>query len=86
MFYIGYRDIHTANICVAKSPDGITRWERSRYNPLVVPTPEGWDAAACYKPSALWNEIDNKWMLWYNGRIGRDERIGLVTKAGRELF
>lgn len=86
MFYIGYRDIHTANICVAKSPDGITRWERSKYNPLVVPTPDGWDGAACYKPSALWNEEENKWMLWYNGRIGRDERIGLVTKAGRELF
>ena len=86
MFYIGYRDIHTANICVAKSPDGITRWERSKHNPLVVPTPEGWDAAACYKPSVLWNEEENKWMLWYNGRIGRDERIGLTTKAGRELF
>lgn len=85
MFYIGYRDIHTANICVAKSPDGITRWERSQYNPLVVPTPGGWDAAACYKPSALWDE-ENKWMLWYNGRIGSDERIGLVTKHGRELF
>lgn len=86
MFYIGYRDIHTANICVARSPDGITRWERSQHNPLVVPTPDGWDGAACYKPSALWNEEENKWMLWYNGRTGCDERIGLATKAGRELF
>lgn len=86
MFYIGYRDIHTANICVARSPDGITRWERSKWNPLVVPTPEGWDAAACYKPSVLWNEAENKWMLWYNGRIGRNERIGLAIKEGRELF
>ena len=86
MFYIGYRDIHTANICVAKSPDGLTRWEKSRFNPLVVPTPDGWDAAACYKPSVLWDEKENRWMLWYNGRVGHDERIGLVLKNGRELF
>ena len=86
MFYIGYRDIHTANICVAKSPDGLTRWEKSRFNPLVVPTPDGWDAAACYKPSVLWDEKENRWMLWYNGRVGHDERIGLVLKTGRELF
>jgi sucrose-6-phosphate hydrolase SacC (GH32 family) len=86
MFYIGYRDIDTANICVAKSPDGLTRWEKSRFNPLVVPTPDGWDAAACYKPSVLWDEKENRWMLWYNGRVGHDERIGLVLKTGRELF
>ena len=86
MFYIGYRDIDTANSCVAKSPDGLTRWEKSRFNPLVVPTPDGWDAAACYKPSVLWDEKENRWMLWYNGRVGHDERIGLVLKPGRELF
>ena len=86
MFYIGYRDIDTANICVAKSPDGLTRWEKSRFNPLVVPTPDGWDAAACYKPSVLWDEKENRLLLWYNGRVGHDERSGLVLKTGRELF
>jgi len=86
MLYIGYADIHTACICAAHSPDGITRWERSPLNPLVVPTPQGWDADACYKPSFLWNEETQQWMLWYNGRCGRSERIGLAIKNGRELF
>ena len=86
MLYIGYADIHTACICAAHSPDGITRWERSSLNPLVVPTPDGWDGDACYKPAFLWNEDTQQWMLWYNGRVGRSERIGFATKDGRELF
>jgi hypothetical protein len=86
MFYIGYADIHTACICAAHSPDGITRWERSGLNPLITPTPGGWDGDACYKPSFLWNAEKNQWMLWYNGRTGRVECIGLATRDDRELF
>ena len=86
MFYIGYKDIHTANICVACSPDGKNDWIRSPLNPIVAPTKGGWDADSCYKPSALWNDKENKWMLWYNGRNGDDERIGYAFKTGRELF
>lgn len=86
MFYIGYADIHTANICVAHSIDGISGWERSELNPIVVPTPDGWDADSCYKPSVIWDAEKNKWMLWYNGRNGDDERIGMALKVGKELF
>lgn len=86
MFYIGYSDIHTANICVAHSPDGKTGWLRSAMNPIVCPTPDGWDAHSCYKPSILWNEETKQWMLWYNGRRFDEERIGLVLKNGRDLF
>ena len=86
MFYIGYSDIHSANICVSRSDDGISNWERSKLNPIIVPTPNGWDADSCYKPSAIWNEETNNWMLWYNGRNGDDERIGMALKAGKELF
>ena len=86
MFYIGYRDIDTACVCVARSENGITCWERSPMNPLVVPSPDAWDADSCYKPTALWNDAENKWMLWYNGRNGRIERIGLAEYYGRDLF
>lgn len=86
MFYIGYEDIHTASICVARSADGKTLWERSPLNPIVLPSPNGWDADSCYKPSAIWNEKTNQWMLWYNGRNGDDERIGLVLKNGKGIF
>ncbi len=86
MFYIGYENIDKAQICMACSPDGKTQWKKSPLNPIVEPSEGSWDAEACYKPSFLWNEEENKWMLWYNGRSKTDEFIGFVTKEGRELF
>lgn len=86
MFYIGYETIDKAQICIARSKNGITQWEKSPANPIVFPEENSWDADACYKPSFLWNEEENKWMLWYNGRNLSDEFIGYVYKEGRELF
>lgn len=74
MFYIGYRDIHTACICAALSEDGRTGWRRCRLNPLVTPGVGEWDADSCYKPSALFD--GRGWHIWYNGRKGSDEYIG----------
>lgn len=86
MFYIGYEDIHTARICAAKSSDGKTRWQRSPMNPLIVPVSGEWDEDACYKPTALWNEEEGKWMVWYNGRKRDEEYIGLAELKQRDLF
>lgn len=86
MFYIGYENIDKAQICIARSDNGITQWEKSPANPIVAPEEGMWDADACYKPSFLWNEEENKWMLWYNGRNKIDEFVGYVYKEGRELF
>ena len=70
MFYIGYRDIDTAAIGAAVSPNGVTGWRRLKANPLVVPTPDAFDASACYKPSVFRDEANGRWLLWYNGRNG----------------
>ena len=86
MFYIGYENIDKAQICVARSANGITGWEKFDGNPIVSPDEGMWDGDACYKPSFLWNEEENKWMLWYNGRNKLDEFIGYVYKEGRNLF
>ena len=86
MFYIGYKDIDTACICIAKSENGITKWERSTLNPVIVPSKGKWDSDACYKPTAVWNEKDGKWMIWYNGRTGENEYIGLAEYNKRNLF
>ena len=86
MFYIGYEDIDTARICVARSENGITNWERSCHNPLIVPAPGEWDGDACYKPAVIWNEKEKKWMLWYNGRRQSVEYIGLADCSVRDLF
>lgn len=86
MFYIGYKDIDTAQICVAKSKNGITGWEKSKLNPLIVPEKGMWDSEACYKPTVCWNEKEGKWMLWYNGRTGIREYIGYASYDKRNLF
>jgi len=82
-FYIGFRDVDHAQIGLARSKDGITGWVRHAENPIVRPTPDGWDADACYKPFAVYSR--GKWMLWYNGRHDHLEQIGLVTRSGDSL-
>ncbi len=85
MFYIGYRDIDTACICAARSKDGVTGWERAAENPLVVPTADEWDCDSCYKPTAV-RAADGSYRIWYNGRSGSREYIGLargfLTESG----
>ncbi len=82
MFYIGYRDIDTACICAALSTNGKTGWRRYQGNPLVVPSAGGWDAYACYKPSAYYDRENNIWHIWYNGRKGGEEYIGGAFAQG----
>ena len=85
MFYIGYSDINTARIFIAKSKNGINNWKRSSF-PIIEPTKGTFDSGACYKPSALYNKKEKKWLLWYNGRNRDKEYIGLVTYNGSQLF
>jgi len=85
MFYIAYEDIDTARICVARSRNGISNWEPHPNNPIVSPTIGGWDSDACYKPSAIRDVENNRWLLWYNGRHASAEYIGLVIHEGLDL-
>jgi predicted GH43/DUF377 family glycosyl hydrolase len=85
MFYIGFRDIDHAQIGIARSRDGIIGWQRLKDNPILSPTVDGWDADACYKPFAIYDSVKKQWMLWYNGRHGGLEQIGLATKPGSSL-
>lgn len=78
MFYIGYKDIHTACICAARSRDGITCWQRVPENPLIVPTKGAWDEDSCYKPTVIRDE-NGTYHLWYNGRRESFEYIGYAT-------
>ncbi|MBL9137263.1 MAG: hypothetical protein JNK85_15430 [Verrucomicrobiales bacterium] len=83
MFYIGFRDVDHAQIGLARSRDGVSNWERLPANPIVSPDPNQWDHDACYKPFALFDGA--RWRLWYNGRHGNSEQIGLVTREGADL-
>jgi hypothetical protein len=83
MFYIGFSDLNHAQIGIARSKDGVTNWQRHKANPVISPGIGSWDGDAVYKPSALFDK--DRWMLWYNGRRGGVEQIGLATHEGRDL-
>lgn len=83
LFYIGFRDVDHAQIGLARSRDGISNWERHPKNPIIQPTAGGWDHDAVYKPSAIFD--GRRWLLWYNGRHGGTEQIGVATHAGEDL-
>jgi predicted GH43/DUF377 family glycosyl hydrolase len=83
MFYIGFRDIDHAQIGLARSRDGVTGWERHPANPIILPGENKWDHDACYKPFAIFD--GKKWLLWYNGRRGSMEQIGLALHEGENL-
>jgi predicted GH43/DUF377 family glycosyl hydrolase len=85
MFYIGFRDINHARIGIARSKDGISDWQRLAANPIISPGKDRWDADACYKPFAIYDADTSRWMLWYNGRRGGVEQIGLATHEGEAL-
>jgi len=83
MFYIGFRDIDHAQIGVARSRDGITGWQRLAANPIIQPGINQWDHDACYKPYAIFD--GQRWLLWYNGRRGSVEQIGLAFHDAEDL-
>ena len=49
------------------------------------PTVDAWDGDACYKPFAIFDEEQNRWLLWYNGRKGGMEQIGMAIHPGADL-
>ncbi len=83
MFYIGFRDEAHAQIGLARSRDGIANWQRLPANPVIRPGAGRWDHDACYKPFAIFD--GTQWLLWYNGRHGHLEQIGVALHAGEDL-
>ena len=84
VFYIGYTDISTARILLLTSEDGINFF-RDSYRIIVEPDVNGFDSKATYKPSVVYDEKTEQWFLYYNGRSGAAEYIGLYIKKGPEL-
>lgn len=86
MFYIGFENIDRAQIGLARSHDGVTDWQRHPANPLLHSRvhPEDWDYDAVYKPFAVFE--GGRWLLWYNGRRGGVEQIGLAVHEGGNLW
>lgn len=77
MFYIGYTDLSHARIFYAISEDGIN-FKRKSTTPIISPTKGGFDCEAVYKPTVVYDQKNDRWLLWYNGRSGIHEYIGLA--------
>ena len=87
LFYIGYEDMFKARVCLARSRDGVTGWQRHPENPILSPgLPGAWDSEAVYKPFAVFDEPNDRWLMWFNARTGTTERIGLATHQGADLW
>lgn len=76
MAYIAYQNLDVARIALAVSPDGIHQWKDLFKEPIIGPSKGRWDGHAVYKP-ALCLDGKRKY-LWYNGRCGTTEKIGLA--------
>lgn len=83
MWYIGYADINTASIGLAKSSDGLTSWVRKTTNPILISVPNTWTRTAVYKASVI--PVGSNYALWYNGRNNAVEQIGQATHGGADL-
>jgi predicted GH43/DUF377 family glycosyl hydrolase len=83
MFYIGFEDQQHARIGLARSRDGVTNWQRHPANPVIRPGKGKWDGDAAYKPYAIFD--GKRWLLWYNGRKGGVEQIGVAFHKGEGL-
>lgn len=79
MFYAGFRNTDYSSIGLARSKDGLTNWQKHTANPIIDISLESdaWNCNAVYKPYAGWDEAQQQWMIWYNGRCGGLERIGV---------
>lgn len=75
-----------ATVNLARSKDGLTNWEKSISNPIVAPGSEGsWNCDAVYKPFVLRDNVNGRWLLWYNGRCGEVESIGISSLKGNNF-
>lgn len=87
LFYIGFENTYRARICLARSRDGVTNWERHPLNPLIGPgLPGSFDYGCAYRVSPWYDEQKDRWLLYYNGSNGPVERIGVVIRPGKDLW
>lgn len=87
MFYIGYEDLFKARICLARSKDGVSKWERHPNNPIIsAGLPGAWDSESIYKPFLYYDERNDRWLMYFNARRGTTERIGIAMHDGKDLW
>ena len=83
MFYIGFRDETTPRSAWPAARTASPTGSGIRPTRSSGRAKDKWDHDACYKPYAIFD--GRKWLLWYNGRHGGLEQIGVVLHEGEDL-
>lgn len=87
MFYVGFENMCHTSICMARSKDGVTNWQRHPNNPIATGgAPMGtWDVEAVYKTAVAWQQDENRWLMVYNGGRAGKEQLGVMFHRGRDF-
>jgi predicted GH43/DUF377 family glycosyl hydrolase len=84
MFYTAVQDHNKERICLARSRDGITGWERHPSNPIITWGQFGaWDVESVSIPFPL--HLAGRWLCYYTGRNFSNHRIGVLIHDGDDL-
>lgn len=79
MFYTGVSACCGSGVGVANSSDG-THWSKYANNPVLTPSPTGWDSALIGASQAAYFD-GHTYSLYYEGRDRRLTQGGLATSA-----
>ena len=83
MFYIGFRDERPCADRRRSLARRITDWQRHPANPIIRPGRD--DGTTTPATSRTRSSTAGRWLLWYNGRHGGSEQIGLAIHEGDTL-
>lgn len=78
MYYTGVHDCCGLAIGLATSTDGI-HWTEWPGNPVLVPSPSGWDSAYVSMPQVRFDGTTTT--MWYEGGNGGVGQVGLATST-----
>jgi predicted GH43/DUF377 family glycosyl hydrolase len=84
MFYTGYETKYRGRICIARSRDGVTNWERHPGNPIIVRGTIGeFDVGGVFKPYLIHEE--GNWKMFFTGYRADQLGIGMLLHEGDDL-
>lgn len=84
LFYTAWQDPCKARICVARSRDGVSNWERHPKNPIVTWGQFGtWDCESASHPYPM--HLPGEWRCYFTGRNGFEKRIGVLLHEDDDL-
>jgi len=83
MYYTGVHGCCGIAVGLATSSDGV-HWTKYLANPIVVPSPSGWDSQDVSRPRVTFD--GSRYSMYYEGHDGANAQIGLATSEDGETW